>query len=90
MESLILSNKPTKGDIRLAIDMVEFFYPLYKKADLRTKAEFAKDIFSFDTPIEELVRVAPFKQFLSRSIISGVKTSANGKQIQTMRVRKRP
>ena len=82
--------KPTKGEVRLAIDMVEFFYPLYKKADLRTKAEFAKDIFSFDTPIEELVRVAPFKQFLSRSIISGVKTSANGQQITTTRVWKKP
>lgn len=82
-------HKPNRGEIRLAIDMVEFFYPLYKKADLRTKAEFAKDIFAFDTPIEELVRVAPFKQFLSRSIISGVKTSANGQQITTTRVWKR-
>jgi hypothetical protein len=83
--------KPSKGDIRLAIDMVEFYYPLYKKADLRTKAEFAKDIFAFDIPVEEIERIAPFKQFLFKKVISGVKTVANGKQqIQITRVRKKP
>lgn len=80
--------KPTKGDIRLALDLVEFFYPLYKKADLHTKAEFAKDIFSFDIPVEQIERVAPFKQVLYTRVISGVKTSANGKQIQIKRVRR--
>ena len=81
-------NRPTKGEIRLGVDLVEFFYPLYKKADLRTKAEFAKDIFAFDVPVDEIVRVAPFKQFLHKRVISGVKTSANGKQILVKRVRK--
>jgi hypothetical protein len=81
-------NKPTKGEIRLGVDLVEFFYPLYKKADLRTKAEFAKDIFAFDVSVEEIVRVAPIKQYLHTRVISGIKTSANGKQIITKRVRR--
>ena len=80
--------KPTKGEIRLGVDLVEFFYPLYKKADLRTKAEFAKDIFAFDVPVDEIVRVAPLKQYLHKKEISGIKTSANGKQIKVKRVRR--
>jgi hypothetical protein len=83
-----MSKKLSKGDIRLGVDLVEFFYPLYKKADLRTKAEFAKDIFAFDIPVEEIVRVAPIKQYLYKRVIAGVKTSANGKQILIKRVRK--
>ena len=87
MEDIKLNIKyPTKGDLRLAVDMVEFFYPMYKRADLRTKAEFAKDIFAFDVPVEEIVRVAPIKQYLHTRVISGIKTSANGKQIQIKRV----
>lgn len=82
--------EPTTGDIRLALDLVEFFYPLYKKADRRTKAEFAKDIFHFDIPVERVERVAPFKQILHRKVIKGVKNVANGKaQIQITRVKRR-
>lgn len=83
-------NHPSKGEIRLALDLVEFFYPLYKKADLHTKAEFAKDIFHFDVPVERIEGIAPFKQILHKQVIKGVKNVANGKQqIITMRVRKR-
>jgi hypothetical protein len=79
---------PTKGEIRLALDLVEFFYPLYKKADLHTKAEFAKDIFKFDIPVALIEDIVPFKQVLYKKVISGIKTSANGKQIQVKRVRR--
>ena len=80
--------KPTKGEVRLAIEMVEFFYPLYKKADLHSKAILVKEIFAFDVTVEEIERVAPFKQYLHKRVISGIKTLANGKQIQIKRVRR--
>ena len=82
-------NNPTTKDIRLALDLVDILYPLYKKADIHTKAEFAKDIFHFDVSVERIESVAPFKQILHRKVIKGVKNVANGKaQIQTMRVKR--
>ena len=82
-------NKPTTKDIRLALDLVEFFYPLYKDADKHSKAILAKDIFAFDIPVEQIERVAPFKQVLYKRVIAGIKTVANGKQqILIKRVRK--
>jgi hypothetical protein len=85
---MFLKNKPSTGDIRLALELVDLFYPLYKKADLHTKAEFAKDIFAFDVPVERIESVAPFKQIVHKRVIAGIKTSANGKQILVKRVKR--
>jgi len=83
-------NKPTTGEIRLALDLVEFFYPLYKTADRYSKAILVKEIFAFDIQIDKIERIAPFKQILFKRVISGVKTQANGQQqITTMRVRRK-
>ena len=82
-------NNPTTKDIRLALDLVDILYPLYKKADKRTKANFTKDIFHFDVSVECIERVAPFKQILYRKVIKGVKNVANGSaQIKIMRVKR--
>jgi len=82
-------NIPTTKDLRLALDLVEFFYPLYKHADRKSKAILAKEIFHFDVSVERIERVAPFKQILYRKVIKGVKNVANGKkQIKTMRVKR--
>jgi hypothetical protein len=81
--------EPTTKDLRLALDLVEFFYPLYKGADKRSKAILAKEIFHFDVPVERIERVAPFKQILHRRVIKGVKNVANGKaQVQITRVKR--
>lgn len=79
----------TNKDLRLALDLVEFFYPLYKNADKRSKAILVKDIFKIDTSIDDLEKVPDFKKILFKDVIDGINESANGKiKVKVTRVKR--
>jgi len=75
---------PTSKEIRLALDIVSQCYPLYKRASMKTKAEFVKDVFKFDVSIERITRVKPFKQILFKKVITKVKPIPNSKRCQVI------
>lgn len=68
-----------KGDIRLALELIDFIYPLYKTADARSKAILVRDTFQLDITVEEIISIPSFKSLHSKKIISDVKMVANGK-----------
>jgi len=59
--------------------MMEQQYPLYKRATKRTKAEFVKDVFHYDIPIERIIRVKSFKEILFKKKIIKIKPIPNTK-----------
>lgn len=80
--------KPSNREIRLAQELIDMMYPLYKHADPKTKAEFVLDTFKYDTTIDHILKVKPFKKILFKKVFVGVKPTTNGKyEILTKRVR---
>lgn len=83
------TSNPTTKEIRLALDLLNHFYPLYKNADIETKADFVKDIFKFNIKKERITKVKPFKDILFKRVIHSVKEQ-NGKYIiKTIKVRRK-
>ena len=73
---------PNHGELRLALEFVEDNYPLFKHADLKTKADFIRDIFKYNFPTKRLKAIKPFKKFIYRTIVTSIK-ARNGKYIVT-------
>ena len=78
------TSNPTSKEIRLALDIITQCYPLYKRADMKTKAEFVKDIFNFNVPLERITRIKPFKQILFKKIITKIKPISNSNKYETI------
>lgn len=80
--------RPSKREIRLALELIDMMYPLYKNADPKTKAEFVLDTFKYDTTIDHILSVKPFKKILFKKVLVGTKPIGDGKyEILTKRVR---
>jgi len=71
--------RPNVKELRLALELIDVMYPLYKKADKRTKAEFVKDVFKYDVEIDHIMKIQPFKKILFRKKIVEVKKIKEGK-----------
>ena len=84
MEAPIFSTTtiPNHGELRLALEFIEDNYPLFKHADLKTKADFIRDIFKFNFPTKRLKAIKPYKKFIHRTIVTSIK-SKDGKYIVT-------
>jgi len=79
---------PTTKTIRLSLDLLPHFYPLWKRAPLKEKAHLIIDLFKFNVPTERIINVKPFKRILFNTVISEV-TEHNGKFIiKTKKVRR--
>jgi hypothetical protein len=74
-------------EIRLLSELIDIKFPV-RKSDVEIKADLIRDLFKFDVPVEQIKRVAPFKQIIHTRVIAGIKTSANGKQILVKRVKR--
>ena len=61
---------PTSKEIRLATDIVKEQYPLWRNAGREVLAEFVKDIFNYDVPVERIARVTPMKRVLFRRVVT--------------------
>ena len=78
----------SKKDIRLILELAKLQIPL-RHVDTDILAAWIKDEMNFDITEESIKGVKPFKQFLFRTKITGVKNVANGNiQVKTMRVLK--
>lgn len=71
---------PNRRELRLALEIIDQHYPLYKKADAETKADFVRDVFKFDVPTEKVTNLKSFKKILFKTVIVSV-TEHNGKYI---------
>jgi len=84
----LVMSEPNRHLLRLTKEMIEDRYPLYKRADSDTKANFIKDIFKLNVNGARLERLNSFKQLLYRTIIISV-VEHNGRYIiKTKKVRK--
>lgn len=79
---------PSKREIRLAKEIIELAYPLYRRADPLTKAEFVKDVFKYNVSLDTIIETKPFKKILFTKKLVEVKLDKNGKyKAVTKRVR---
>jgi len=86
--SRLVFPNPTTKQIRLALDLLPHFYPLWNKLPIEEKAEIIIDLFKFNIPIERITSVKPFKKILFKKVISDV-TEHNSKIIiKTTKVRR--
>jgi hypothetical protein len=81
--------KPNKSEIRLALDMINQTYPLWRKCQNEAKKGFLEDIFKFDISVEKLDNLKPFKKIVKKELISThiVKNKPQVKIIKTIRRR---
>jgi hypothetical protein len=71
--SISLRDKPievSRKKIRLYIDLIDEWYPLYKNADINTKLEFITDVFKCNCSIEDINRLKSFKDITKKQIIT--------------------
>ena len=84
----LMYTEPTTKQIRLALDLLPHFYPLWKRAPSEERAQLIIDLFKFDAPIKRITSVKPFKRILFKTVLSEV-TEHNGKYIiKTKKVRR--
>lgn len=69
MKDRTIPYDPSVKEIRLALDMIDQRYPLYKKADLQTKLDFIYDIFNFDIVKNDLLKLKSFKKITKKARI---------------------
>ena len=62
--------KPNRGEIRLANEIVDQMYPLWKRSANEAKKGFLEDIFKFDISTEKLDNLKSFKKIIKKELIS--------------------
>ena len=60
---------PSLKELRLALDMINQRYPLYKRSDNKTKLGFLYDIFDFDIIEKDLDKLKSFKKITKKARI---------------------
>jgi hypothetical protein len=80
----VSTKNPTSSDLRLALDLIDDMYPLYKSLDRMSKVDFLKDIFKMDVSQQRIHRLNPHKKLLFKGVIS----LNDKKQIIIKRVRR--
>jgi len=85
---LMPTKNPSNKDLRLALDLLNNMYPLYKKTDVETKADFLRDVFKFYVSANRIKRLKPHKTILFKKVILGIKLHMGNNQVIIKRVRK--
>lgn len=73
--------------LRLYLDLIDCWYPIYSKADNETKAQFITDIFKCQCTSEQLDKLAMFKDIIKKDVITA--KDGNVKTISRLRWRGR-
>jgi len=60
----------SRKKIRMYLDLLDSWYPLYRNADVTTKAEFISDIFKCNCTKEQLEQLQAFKQITKKKVIT--------------------
>ena len=74
-----------KKRLRLYLDLIDAWYPLYGESDNRTKADFISEIFKCWCTEEDIESVHPFKQVTVKKLIN--MKDGNVKTIKRLRWR---
>ena len=64
--------EPNRGEIRLANEIVDQMYPLWRGCPSKAKKGFLEDIFKFNVSVEKLDNLKPFKKIVKKELISTV------------------
>jgi hypothetical protein len=73
--------------LRLYLELIETWYPIYRKVDNETKAQFISEIFKCQCTTEQLDKLASFKQITKKKVIT--MNNENVKTISRLRWRSR-
>jgi len=85
----LLPNKnPSNKDLRLALDLLDNMYPIYKNTDLKSKEDFLKDVFKFYIPKGKLKRLNSHKKILFKKVITSIRLHVSNNQVIITRVKK--
>jgi hypothetical protein len=63
-------NKVSKKELRLYIDLIDVWYPIYRRADDKTKANFISEIFNCDVDENDLANLCSFKEITKKKVIT--------------------
>lgn len=85
---LVPTDSPNNKDLRLALDLIDEIYPLFKSLKPYNKREFLKDVMKMDVSTFRLKRLNCHKQILFKRVIIRIKSGANYNQIIIKRVTK--
>ena len=77
----------SRKQIRMFSDLIDAWYPLYRKSDDQTKAEFIQDIFKCVCSAEDLAKLKTFKEITHKRVITA--NNENVKVISRLRWRSR-
>ena len=77
----------SRKQLRLFADLIDTWYPLYRKSDDQTKAEFIQDIFKCVCSVEDLAKLKSFKEITKKRVITA--NNENVKVISRLRWRSR-
>lgn len=56
--------------LRLYLDLIDCWYPIYKNADDETKAQFISEIFKCECTANQLRKLATFKEITKKKVIT--------------------
>jgi uncharacterized radical SAM superfamily Fe-S cluster-containing enzyme len=66
----VSTKNPTSSDLRLALDLIDDMYPLYKSLRNEDRLGFLKDIFKMDVSYKRIHRLNSHKKLLFKGVIS--------------------
>ncbi len=81
-----LNKNPSNKQLRLALDLIDDMYPLYKKIPIGSKVDFLKDVFKIEVSKERLQRLNSHKDILFKYLITSIKLGPNKNKIKIKRV----
>jgi hypothetical protein len=61
-------NKVSRKELRLYLDLIDVWYPIYRQADDKTKANFISEIFNCDVDENDLTNLCSFKQITKKRV----------------------
>lgn len=73
--------------LRFYLDLIDVWYPVYRSADNKTKAQFISEIFKCECTEEDLIKLKSFKDITKKKVIG--MNNENVKTISRIRWRGR-
>jgi hypothetical protein len=80
------NKNPNNKELRLALDLIDDIYPLYKHIEIESKTDFLRDIFKMEVSKERLQRLNSHKDILFKYIITGAKPGSKTNKVIIRRV----
>lgn len=77
----------SRKQLRLYLDLIDTWYPIYRNADNKTKADFIAEVFKCECSLCDLERLKSFKEITKKKVVTA--ENENVKTISRLRWRSR-